>query len=170
MEQKEDREQKFSCFLDRHRLFIWKLCNRYGDGDLDVGLDHVQEITVLLWLRFDKLRPGAHLRQEQQWISFIARDYFRKVSRHKLPPLEPYDDDMPLPGQQGDAESPSELLDDYLVCLNPADREIIDHYIEGLDAKEIAQQMGTTAEAVRQRLHRAVVRMKEYARKTNTAN
>ena len=47
MVEKENIKPDFGRFLEEYQLFIWKLCNRYADGDPDVGLDYVQEIQML---------------------------------------------------------------------------------------------------------------------------
>lgn len=163
MEEQEDRHLLFSSFLDRHRLFIWKLCSRYADGDPAVGLDYVQEITILLWLRFHKLRPDAHPRQEEKWIRYIAKDCFRYLSWKKKIPLEPYDDDKPSPASLTPADKPADLLAEYMVCLTALEREAVDLYVEGYKTKEMAQILGISPSSVRQRLHRAMLRMKKYA-------
>lgn len=170
MEEKEDIHQHFSSFLERHRLFIWKLSNRYADGDPVVGLDYVQDITTLLWLRYGKLRAGAHPWQEQKWIGYIARDYFRSLSRKKGGHLVPYDDDLPVTPFQGNEETPSDLLAEYMICLTPPEREAVDLYVQGYKAKDIAQLLGISPTAVRLRLHHAVLRMRAYAQKIEKTN
>lgn len=164
MVEKENIKPDFGRFLEEYQLFIWKLCNRYADGDLAVGLDHVQEITILLWLRFGKLRADAHPRQQEKWIGYIARDYFRSLSRRKKEPAEPFDETVHAT-DTSDADTPSSLLGEYLVCLAPSEREVVDLYVQGFKTKDIAQLLGISAAAVRQRLYRAVVHMRDYAGK-----
>lgn len=163
MEGQTDTHLHFASFLERHRLFIWKLCNRYADGDPAVGLDYVQEIAILLWLRYDKLRPGVHPRQEQKWISFIARDFFRAHSQHPEEVLVPYDDDLSGGPRLDPSDSPSERLAEYLVCLTPDELATVNLYIQGFSARESALILGVGAASVRRRLRRAVLRMRDYA-------
>lgn len=168
METHEDRYQRFVDFLERHRPFIWKLCNRYADGDPTVGLDYVQDISILLWLRQDKLRLHATPRQERYWISLIARDYLR--SQRKKIPVEPLDiDNLPVSAYTVD-DTPSDLLHEYMVCLPPSEHQAVELYVQGYKAKEIALILGIGAVAVRQRLRRAVAHMREYAKKIDNPN
>ena len=166
MEEKKDIKPGIESFLEQHRLFIWKLCNRYADGELADGLDHVQEITILLWLRYHKLRPGASLRQQRKWISYIARDYFRKITERQRPDIVPFSHLGGIPTVvSDDADTPSELLDDYLQVLDPSDRWLVECYVRGYRSHELAKVFSISAEAVRQRLHRAIGHIKEYAHK-----
>ena len=170
MEEQEDKYLLFCSFLERHRRFIWNLCNRRADGDLAVGLDYVQEITILLWLQQDKLRPEATQQHERTWIKMIAHDYFRNLSQRKTIPVEPFDDDNLPAAAHTDDNSPARLLDEYMVCLPPPERQTVGLYVQGYKTKEIAQILETSAAAVRQRLHRAVGHMKKYAGIKNDKN
>ena len=162
MEQQEDIKPSFETFLERHRLFIWKLCNRYADGNPDEGLEYVQDITFLLWLRFGKLRSGSHPHQEQKWISFIARDYFRAQSRRNKGTMESFDEGKHIAIEP---ESPSDILAQYMECLTNQEYEIIDLYVQGFKVKEMAQILDISLSTVQRRLRHAIVRMREYAQK-----
>jgi RNA polymerase sigma factor (sigma-70 family) len=162
MKHKENIQPAFESFLERHRLFIWKLCNRYADGDPDVGLDYVQDISVLLWLRFGKLRKGVLPQQEQKWIHYIARDYFRSHSRHNKITLESYVEESLFVTEP---ENPSEILAEYLVCLTPPECDIINLYIQGFKVREVAQLLNISLSSTQRHLHNAIVHMREYAQK-----
>ena len=161
MKHKENIQHGFENFLERHRLFIWKLCNRYADGKPDVGLDYVQDISVLLWLRFGNLRSGVLPQQEQKWISYSARDYFRAQSRRNKKTWVAYEE-HPL---SLEPESPSEILAEYLVCLTPLEHKIVDLYVQGFKVREIAQILDISLSSIHRHFHCAIVHMREYAQK-----
>lgn len=165
MEEKVNITPDFVKFLEQHRLYIWELCNRYADGNPEVGLNHVQEISTLIWIGYHKLRPGASPRQTRKWIKYIARDYFRKLSKRKRPDIVTFSEIKILPTLATDDDSPSELLLEYMECLNPSERRIVELFAEGYKPHEIAECLGISANAARIRLHRAVAHMKEYAKK-----
>lgn len=162
MESQEYIQPSFESFLERHRLFIWKLCNRYADGNPDVGLDYVQDITILLWLRFGKLRHDAHIRQEQKWINYIARDFFRTQSRHNKKTMEPFVEEQ---HSVIEPESPSEILAEYLVCLTPPEYETVALYVQGYKINEIATLLDISLSTAKRRFQKAIEHMREYAQK-----
>ena len=162
MVEKENIKPDFGRFLEEYQLFIWKLCNRYADGDPDVGLDYVQEITTLLWLAYHKLRPGSSPRQTRKWISYIARDYFRTCSERKKPDIVTFSDLKTPLNVALDDDNSVELRYESMECLNPSERRVVELFVEGYKPGEIAQTLGISANAARLRLHRAVEHMKEY--------
>lgn len=165
MEEKENIKPDFISFLAKHKRFIWKLCDRYAGGNPDTGLDHVQEISILLWLRYGKLRHDSTPGQQRKWISYIARDYFRGLSKRKTVPVELYDDDNRFAIIPVDTDDLHERLEEYRECLSPSEKRVVDLYIEGFKANDIAAIIGADAAAVRQQFHRITVHMREYARK-----
>ena len=164
MEKKEDIKPDFGSFLERHRPFIWKLCNKYADGNLDVGLDYVQEVTTILWTRYHCLREGSTLEQESSWIKYIVREYFNKLSQRKKPDIVTFSDLRSLPVVIVENSHLSELLADYMECLTPQERAVADLYVQGYSLIEMAKILEISPEAARQRLHRAIAHMSEYAK------
>ena len=165
MEEKKNIKADFGSFLVEHKHFIWKLCDRYAGGDPDRGLDYVQDISILLWLGYAKLRPDATLTQQRRWINYIARDYFRGLSKRKKVPIQLYGDANRFATIPADTDDCSEYLEVYMECLSSAEKKILNLYFDGFKAKEIAVILGTNATVVRQQIHRITEHMKEYALK-----
>jgi RNA polymerase sigma factor (sigma-70 family) len=54
--------------------------------------------------------------------------------------------------------------DYYLAHLNPENRELVQWWIEDLDAAEIAQRLGISRGAVRTRISRAIAELRTIAK------
>lgn len=154
------REDSYQALLKRHGWLVWRRCWLRARGDRERCRDLMQEVFIGLWLRFDSLRPGCSVAEERAWVRWVTRSVLDHQGRRQqaetvalTPELE---DTLAEPAD----ESLSEQLDDYLATLSDDDRRLMQMQLDGYCADEIAAQMGIARDAVYQRIHRAVARMR----------
>lgn len=121
--------------------------------------DCVQEVSLLLWRKFDEFdRGGNFARWARGFVRRVAKNHHRK----KRPRYLALDDDLidQLGALQGGIHEILELrrkqLADCLTKLPPADRKLISaYYKQGESIAELSQKVGRTAAAIYQALRRA---------------
>ena len=155
----KDRTALFNAFVLRHKTMIWHICSDYGLGKAWNVEDCIQEVMANLWRRLPTLDSGSAPRQVNRWLQRVMHttflDYLR---RHPLRPRT-----VPLDAADGLADGKDyddELLDALLAHLDDGERETISCYLAGYRAAEIAERHGLSAAAVRQRIHRIILKMK----------
>lgn len=118
-----------------------------------------QEVMANLWRRMGTLATGSTPRQVNRWLQRVMHTTFLDhLRRHLLwPPTVPLDaarnvDD----GQDYDAE----LLDALLQHLDADEKKLMEQYLAGYKADEIAPGLHLSAAGVRQRIHRIILKMK----------
>ncbi len=150
----------YTDLLLRHRTRVWRLCWHYANGDWERCRDLVQEVSLELWEHFGSLRTNARPHEERAWVTLHTRrtlNHLHRKSKHVYVSLTPDNSDA----LTCDNDSSCELVDDLLDTLSSADRQLVELRMKGYDATEIAEQMGITRDAVYQRLHRIVVKLRD---------
>lgn len=122
-----------------------------------------QEVMATLWRRMGTLADDSTPRQVNRWLHRVMRstflDHLRRHPRPRTVPLaaaEGYDD-----GQDYDAE----LLDALLQHLDADEHRLMDQYLAGYKAAEIAREHKISADAVRQRVHRIILKLRTIYKK-----
>lgn len=152
----ERNPQAYTELLRRHRSLVWTLCWARARGDYERCRDLVQEVSLSLWEHFGRLRPNAGPLQERAWVLWHTRTVLNHLLRHPSPTL------VPLPNElQADTDSSSERIDELMEYFDEEDRQLVRMRLEGYDANEIGEALGINRNAVYQRLHRIIERLRK---------
>ena len=154
------RHDAYTALLMRHHTMLWRMCWHRAHGDRDLCCDLLQEISIALWENYDKLRPNVTQQQERAWVRWQARSVFFQIGRRQTLPTEPITDTISDSVSDEDAQHRKELLDDLIAVLEPEEQRMMHLYLEGYHGDEIGQQIGISRDAVYQRMHRAVQKMR----------
>ena len=153
----------FDELLKRHRPMVWRMCWISAHGNYERCRDLVQEVSIALWRHFGQLRPDATLQEERAWVRWQTRsalDFQRRMQRPTPLPLTPGMADLQA---ADDILEQQEELEELMSTLNDDERRMLRLQLEGYRADEIAEAMGLKRDAVYQRLHRVVVKMRRMA-------
>lgn len=165
-------EAALAAFIERHQSrvlrFGLKMC-RDGEDARDVA----QETLLAAARSVGRFREAS---SPSTWLYTIARSFcIKKRRRSKFAPrtVVSLDGDFVVaaaavpdpgrdPGQELDDRRLAEALDSSIAALEPKYREILLlRDVEGLSAAEVAEVTGLGVEAVKSRLHRARLRVRE---------
>lgn len=151
-----NRKQSYTDLLRRHRPLVWTLCWSRARGDYERCRDLVQEVSLSLWEHYGRLRPNATLLQERAWVFWHTRSVLDHLHRRPSPTL------VPLPAEIPDRrDDEADRLESLLDVLDDDDRQLVKMRLAGYDANEIAHIFGIKRNAVYQRLHRIVERLRK---------
>lgn len=153
----------FNELLKRHRPMVWRMCWISAHGNYERCRDLVQEVSIALWRHFGQLRPDATLQEERAWVRWQTRsvlDFQRRMQRPTPLPLTPGMADLQA---ADDILEQQEELEELMSTLNDDERRMLRLQLEGYRADEIAEAMGLKRDAVYQRLHRVVGKMRRVA-------
>ena len=153
----------FDELLKRHRPMVWRMCWISAHGNYERCRDLVQEVSIALWRHFGQLRPDATLQEERAWVRWQTRsvlDFQRRMQRPTPLPLTPGMADLQA---ADDILEQQEELEELMSTLNDDERRMLRLQLEGYRADEIAEAMGLKRDAVYQRLHRVVGKMRRVA-------
>lgn len=153
----------FDELLKRHRPMVWRMCWISAHGNYERCRDLVQEVSIALWRHFGQLRPDATLQEERAWVRWQTRsalDFQRRMQRPAPLPLTPGMADLQA---ADDILEQQEELEELMSTLNDDERRMLRLQLEGYRADEIAEAMGLKRDAVYQRLHRVVGKMRRVA-------
>lgn len=142
------------------------LCARTHDREASRDLLHDAIIGILKVLREGGIREPEKL---PAFVASVARNiantHLRGQARARL--SEPLEDDLAAPagGDLAEAAERQAQVRKGLLQLDPADREILTRILAGGQKLTlIAQRMGMSPEAVRQRKSRALKKMAEFVK------
>lgn len=164
-EEEQTKEAGFEAFLKRNDKVICKVCWQYGKRDRYYFFELYQEVSMALWNEYrqyglSRLRKGS---SEGAWVNGIARNvaanYWRAygTALHYVPYCEDELDAL-LDEDGWDIDA---LYDSLLPLMNEEEKRIIESRMQGKSYAEIAQQEGLTEDAIRMRIHRIVMKLKE---------
>jgi len=164
----EPLEALISRYQGRVLRFGMRMC-----GDQEDAKDVVQETLLTLARSFRDFRGESAV---STWLYTIARSFcIKKRRRSKFAPTAPISLDGPegehLQGLEDPGPSPERAafgheigaaLDAGVRALDPGQREVLLlRDVEGLSALEVASVLGLSVEAVKSRLHRARLAVRE---------
>ncbi len=124
--------------------------------------DMTMECLTQAWRDLPQLRDPARFRG---WLFAIGRNVWRTAMRRAAPPHVPWQDlssEEMASVSQVPQESPDIRICRALEALPETDQVPLRlYYVEGYSAKEIAERLGVSFSAVRQRLSRGMRRLKD---------
>ena len=155
------RQQQFVAEVQRCDALIYSVCRLYGCRRDESTEDLYQEILCALWESYDTFKGDSSF---SSWLYSVARNtavayYRRNQLRQPVISLTDVEHDF-----QDWHETPNPLVGElyYLIDqLNADDRKLVGLYIDGYEYDEIAQQMNLSQQAVRTRMSRIKVRLRE---------
>ncbi len=159
----------FSALVARHLDFVYSVCRREV-GDAALAEDVTQVVFLLLARKAPALRPGDSL---TGWLfqtaRFAARNARRRESVRRTREQEAGLEMLHQTGQADDAlwDRISPTLNDALASLAGKDRKaVLLRFADGLSFPELGAALGTSEDAARMRLNRAVDRLRRFLAKT----
>lgn len=156
-----DSQSEYTELLRRHLTMIWGMCWVSVKGNYERCRDLVQDVSIALWLRFDRLRPDASAQEERAWVRWWTRsviDFERR--RQRLSPL-PLTDEMANTIASENQQKQQEFLEYIMASLSPDEQRLLQLRMEGYKADEIASILGLNRDAVYQRMHRAIIKARQ---------
>ena len=144
--------------LLRQERLLWWLCVQHARGDKDYGRDLMQEIGLTLCRYVDRLRPDASKAEERAWVKKVARTVLHNHKRKQRIELLPLQEE--LVAVSDDDGNSRELVDELQAYLPEADKLLLKLHLEGFGNTEIAKILNLTDNAVNQRMHRLVEKMR----------
>ncbi len=153
-----DNNEIFNTTLSTYSTLIWSMCRDAACGDSELCRDLFQEVSIRLWLHISELDMNAKPYQQKAWVEWQVRH----VLSHSRKPRE-MEHNMPeLPDDDAAAEAERRtLVADLMAQLQEEDRQLMQMRLEGYSADEIANTMGIKRDAVYQRIHRIVARLRK---------
>lgn len=161
---RQGSQAAFAALVARHLNFVYSVCQREA-GDAALAEDVTQVVFLILAKKAPTLRPEPSL---TGWLfqtaRFAARNARRRAARRKEWEARALaqtptagTDDAALWDQVGPA------LNDALATLGAKDREaVLLRFADGLSFPELGTALGTSEDAARMRLNRAVERLRQF--------
>ena len=159
------RYEAYNAFMRRHQKTVWRVCYDFARGDIQRCEDMVQEVWIMVWLKFDQLRDGTSEWRQRVWVRKVARsvliDLYRKEMGNTdiLVHLDDLDGDI----ADEDVRATNDIAEriDYLMAsLNTEEQHLMRMRLEGYNAEEIATELNIVPNAVYQRINRIMKKLK----------
>ena len=170
MDTSNDIEKRFRSLIHRHEWLLWLLCYRYAQGYYSRARELYQEVLCAVWCRLQQLEADADTLRERQWLRLQARNVMshRHRQRQLIVPLDERLGNSLVDEEAEQQRRNNELLDELAAHLSDEDRQLVRLYRDGFRPDEMAQILSISTEAVYQRLHRTVQRMKTIHEQINS--
>lgn len=167
------RHEAYCAFMKLHHETVWSVCWRFArrkdSRSAELGPDdHVdrrtraedmaQEVWIMLWLKFDQLKPETSERQQRKWVERVAERVVIDLYRREKSRPEPLTDYMVENIADADTAPMNEDLEELMACFGPEEQHLMRLYIEGYRGDEIAAMTGLKRDTVYQRIHRAMTK------------
>ena len=159
------RYEDYKSFMRRHQEVVWRVCYDFAHGDIQRCEDMVQEVWIMLWLRFDTM-TGSSEWQQRVWVRKVTRSVLVDLYRHeKHDPLSEASDlsdlsDLSEPSEPSDSQDVAERIDELFARLTPDEQRLMRMRLDGYSAEEIATEFGIVPNAVYQRVNRIMKKLK----------
>ncbi|MBR0169854.1 MAG: sigma-70 family RNA polymerase sigma factor [Bacteroidales bacterium] len=150
--------ETYTNLLREHTAIIWSMCQDASPNDLEHCRDLFQDVAMRLWMHIEEVRPDAQPHEKKAWVEWQARHVIEHAGRRQRP--EPLDVSPDLPDDHTDEEIRT-LVNDLMAQLPSDDRHLLQMRMEGYSADEIATDMGLKRDAVYQRWHRILARLRK---------
>lgn len=155
------RYEDYKSFMRRHQKTVWRVCYDFARGDIPRCEDMVQEVWIMLWLKFDTMK-GRSEWQQRVWVRRVTRNVLVDLYRKKRPDLEPITIEM----EETVATETSDIaerIDDLFSALTPDEQRLMRMRLDGYSAEEIAAGLKIEPNAVYQRVNRIMNKLRQYA-------
>jgi RNA polymerase sigma factor (sigma-70 family) len=161
------RYEDYKSFMRRHQQTVWRVCYDFAHGDIPRCEDMVQEVWIMLWLKFDTM-TGRTEWQQRVWVRRVTRsvlvDLYRREAGNadvlvRLDDLceDIADEDVRVPSDV------AERIDDLFAALTPDEQRLMRMRLDGYSAEEIAAGLKIETNAVYQRVNRIMNKLRNYA-------
>lgn len=160
------RYEDYKSFMRRHQEAVWRVCYDFAHGDIPRCKDMVQEVWIMLWLKFDTMTSRTAW-QQRLWVRRVTRsvlvDLYRREAGNAdiLVHLEDLDEDI----ADGDVRAPgdvAERIDELFSLLTPDEQHLMRMRLGGHSAGEIATELKIETNAVYQRVNRIITKLRKY--------
>ena len=155
------RYEDYKSFMRRHQATVWRVCYDFARGDIPRCEDMVQEVWIMLWLKFDTM-TGRSEWQQRVWVRRVTRSVLVDLYRREHPPLEPINAEI-VETVAAESNDVAERIDDLFVALTPDEQRLMRMRLEGYSAEEIAAELKIEANAVYQRVNRIMNKLRQNA-------
>ena len=155
------RYEDYKSFMRLHQKTVWRVCYDYAHGDIPRCEDMVQEVWIMLWLRFDTMTSHTEW-QQRVWVRRVTRSVLVDLYRREHPPLEPINADI-VETVATETSDVAERIDDLFAALTPDEQRLMRMRLDGYSAKEIAAEQKIEDNAVYQRVNRIMNKLRKYA-------
>ena len=154
-------EYAFRQIIAQHQKDMYRVCMSIA-GDRAVAEDATQAAWLIAWKKIGNVREPDHLRP---WLVTVAANEARQIlrKRRRRATIETDADAARQPGGIDPATGAAALdVSAAISRLDMDDRTLLAmRYVAGFDATEIADALGSSPAAVRQRLKRLLDRLRE---------
>lgn len=153
-----DISQRYLELLHDYGKHIRRYCIAHSDT-LYEAQELAQEVMTNLWRRLPSVDANSSPRQLNHWLQHVMHSTFIDHLRHHLlrPRTVPFAE---ADGLDDSKDYDAELLNALLQHLDNEERNLMNRYLAGYNATEIAAEHRLTASAVRQRIHRIVMKLR----------
>ena len=137
------RYEAYKSFMRRHHKTVWRVCHDFAHGDIQRCEDMVQEVWIMVWLRFDRMTSSLEW-QQRAWVRKVTRgvlvDLYRKS---RLDPLSDTSDlsDLSDLSDTSDNADVAERIDELFAALTPEEQRLMRMRLDGYSAEEIAAEL-----------------------------
>ena len=155
------RYEDYKSFMRRHQATVWRVCYDFARGDIPRCEDMVQEVWIMLWLKFDTMTACSEW-QQRAWVRKVARSVLVDLYRREHPPLEPVNAEMEETVAT-EISDVAERIDDIFAALTSDEQRLMRMRLDGYNAEEIAAEFKIEKNAVYQRVNRIMNKLRNYA-------
>jgi len=155
------RYEGYKSFMRRHQQTVWRVCYDFAHGDIPRCEDMVQEVWIMLWLKFDTMTSRMEW-QQRVWVRRVTRSVLVDLYRREHPPLEPITDEI-VEAVAAESSDVAERIDDLFAVLTPDEQRLMRMRLEGYSTEEIAAELKIETNAIYQRVNRIMNKLRNYA-------
>ena len=161
------RYEDYKSFMRRHQQTVWRVCYDFARGDIPRCEDMVQEVWIMLWLKFYTMTSRSEW-QQRVWVRRVTRsvlvDLYRREAGNAdvIVCLEDLNEDI----VDVDVRAPrdvAECIDDLFAALTPDEQRLMRMRLDGYSSEEIAAEFKIEPNAVYQRVNRIMNKLRAYA-------
>lgn len=149
-------QDPFAETLAHYRGLLFTLCRRFSGNGVDED-DLMQEVSLALWKKRDRLLGFARGPAQAAWVWKVARNAAIDTLR-AAKTEEPMPEGMDVPA---DDRSLVEALYEQIALLDEPDRSIVTMQLQGYSYEEIAEQLKMSEKNVSVRLVRIREKLKK---------
>lgn len=155
------RYEDYKSFMRRHQEAVWRVCYNFARGDIPRCEDMVQEVWIMLWLKFDTMTSHTEW-QQRVWVRRVTHSVLVDLYRKKHPDLEPVTEEMVAYVSSKESDV-AECIDDLFSTLTPDEQRLMTMRLEGYTTEEIAASFNIEQNAVYQRVNRIMNKLRQNA-------
>lgn len=155
------RYEDYKSFMRRHQEAVWRVCYNFARGDIPRCEDMVQEVWIMVWLKFDTMTSHTEW-QQRVWVRRVTHSVLVDLYRKKHPDLEPVTEEMVAYVSSKESDV-AECIDDLFSTLTPDEQRLMTMRLEGYTTEEIAASFNIEQNAVYQRVNRIMNKLRQYA-------